>query len=117
MHLVSCRHTISGCRSDNHFTILSIRCLMELTFQLAMRMGRRSPVFKGRGRMAPFEPIRKLGSRLSPHGAEDAEGESLVLEITPGAMVQHSAEPSAARHQSSEREPEAGDVALAENSI
>src|ERR1700730_19348549 len=61
MHLVSCRHTISGCRSDNHFTILSIRCLMELTFQLAMRMGRRSPVFKDRGRMAPFEPIRKLG--------------------------------------------------------
>src|SRR6266852_6099879 len=46
MHLVSCRQTMSGRRSDSQFTMLSMRCLIELTFQLAMRMGRRFPVFK-----------------------------------------------------------------------
>src|SRR5262249_24460684 len=39
-HLVSCRHTMSGARSLSHATTESVRCLTELTFQVAMRMGR-----------------------------------------------------------------------------
>ena len=37
-HLVSCRQTMSGCRSLSQATALSTRCLMELTFQVAIRM-------------------------------------------------------------------------------
>src|SRR5215831_13570902 len=37
-HLVSCRQTMSGRRSESHAVKLSILCLMELMFQVAMRM-------------------------------------------------------------------------------
>src|SRR5262245_52896313 len=42
MHFVSCRQTMSGCRADNHAAMLSNLCLMELTFQVAMRMETRA---------------------------------------------------------------------------
>ncbi len=38
-HLVSCRQTMSGSRSLSQATALSTRCLIELTFQVAIRMG------------------------------------------------------------------------------
>src|ERR1700733_480779 len=39
-HFVSCRQTMSGLRSASHVRAESMRCLIELTFQVAMRTSR-----------------------------------------------------------------------------
>src|SRR5436309_10436701 len=96
MHLVSCRHTMSGRRSDSHFTMLSTRCLIELTFQLAMRMAGGFPVFKARSREnGRFSSASESSfhafsaAAAAPAGAKNAEGKSLVLKISPGAIGWH----------------------------
>src|SRR5215831_4287772 len=43
-HLVSCKQTMSGCRSASQAVRLSIRCLIELTFHVAICMGVASDV-------------------------------------------------------------------------
>src|ERR1700743_3343415 len=47
MHLSSCRHAASGCASRNQSSTVSSRALIELTFQVAMRM--RVPSLRGGG--------------------------------------------------------------------
>src|ERR1700722_11480495 len=52
MHLVSCRQTMSGLRSASQVRAESVRCLMELTFQVAMRTAAACLVLKGEARTA-----------------------------------------------------------------
>src|ERR1700684_362728 len=51
-HLVSCRQTMSGLRSASQVRAESVRCLMELTFQVAIRTGATCLVLKGEARAA-----------------------------------------------------------------
>src|SRR5581483_1759382 len=44
VHLISCRQTMSGSHSFSQARRCSIRCLIELTFQVAMRMRKIRPL-------------------------------------------------------------------------
>src|SRR6266542_5450393 len=63
-HLVSCRQTMSGCRSPSQAVKLSTLCLIELMFQVATRMAG-----KNECKMLRVHPaIRRENERLLTQG-------------------------------------------------
>src|SRR6266542_1903240 len=63
-HLVSCRQTMSGCRSPSQAVKLSTLCLIELMFQVATRMAG-----KNECKMLRVHPaIRREDERLLTQG-------------------------------------------------
>src|SRR6476646_9746829 len=93
--LVSCKQTMSGARSLSQAVRFSIRCLIELTFQVAMRIGGLRPAWDGAGTLtkkADFSKRQKDLKQIDIPGVRPLNGRAsrgadmLLVPVTSGAQ-------------------------------